>query len=255
MENSSLLISLRCHYLEHNHIDFYMNQFTRWLKYRDYTIESSSFGLHKNTGNDHFHYHLITHGKPLSNPLGTMKRDFEVGKVETFWKTKQECKEYPKTFTKNLYKGRINMSLRMTQNTDGCQDFRFIQYPLKEGLTVHKYNHNLDDFGGYDQLKTNAVAEYTHALNAAKQKEEKKEKQLTEWQELVILLDKREPTDFEQVFRTILYHYKTESKKPPTIRCMKDNAERYSFMRGIITIEEIINMLEIKVYKDFRTNL
>jgi hypothetical protein len=217
-----------------------MNQFTRWLKYRDYKINSSSFGVHKNTGNEHFHFNIESHGKPLSNPLATMKRDYETGKVDTYWKTPEECKTYPKTFTKNLYKGRINMSLRITQNNDGDQLFRFLQYPLKEGLTVHKYNHNLDDFGGYEQLKTNAVAEYTHCLNAAKQAEDKKEKQLTEWQELVILLDKREPTDFDQVFRSILYHYKTEAKKPPTIRCMKDNAERYSFMRGIISIEDII---------------
>ncbi len=132
------------------------------------------------------------------------------------------------------------MSLRMTHQNDGCQHFRYLQYPLKEGITVPQYNYNLDDYGGYEQLKTNAVAEYTHALNALKQKEEKKEKQLTEWQKLVQTLDEQRPTDFEQVFRQILHFHKTAEGKPPTIRCMRDNAERYSFMRSIISFDDII---------------
>jgi len=238
---SPLLISLRCHYDSVDHIDFYVKHFNEWLEYRHLPVQNSSFGLHKNTGNEHFHYHIVSYGNNLSNPIATLKRDFELGKVKISYKNRKDSMEHPKTFTKNLYKGRINMSLRITSISDMDQAFRFLQYPLKEGITCKEYNYKLDEFGGYEQLKTNAVAEYTHACNAAKQKEKKKETALSEWQQLVEMLDSEWPSEFDEVFRKILFHYKTESKKPPTIRYMRDCAERYSFMRGIISINEIIN--------------
>lgn len=221
--------------------DWYITHFKKWLDYRGYHILATSFGIHVNAEHPHFHYHLIVTGKLLSNPLASLKRDFDIGKITHEYNTYQDTLVLPKYFTSEKYKGRINISLQMKHHINiGTDIFNFLQYPFKEGVTNSKYNYNLDEYGGQSQLQEKAIAIYQSAKRELEKKKKKEDKDLGEWEKLVKYLDEFHPDRLEQVQRFCLTYYKSLTKKPPSIRYMIDQAERYSFYRGIIDFDSII---------------
>jgi len=235
----TILISLRCHYDKEQDIHWYILNWKNWLEYRDYTVTASSFGIHKNSGNFHFHFHCIALGKMITNSIATLQRDFNMGKVKT---TLDPTRHSNLTnFVGQKYKNKINMSVKLTRVTDINDDVtNYLQYPLKEGLSLQKYNHGLEEYGGYEELLSAAKGIYKAALYKQQKEKEREENKLTEWQQLVNHLDKHSGADtFIKIFREVLLYHRVQDKKPPTIRAMRDNAERYCFIKEILTLEDI----------------
>jgi len=221
--------------------DWYITHFRKWLLYRKYQISGASFGIHLNAEHPHIHYAVVATGKLLSNPLATLKRDFDLGKVQTEYNTKQDTLGLPAFFTAAKYKGRINISLQMKNHISIGEDvFNFLQYPFKEGLTNSKYNYNLDEFGGQSQLQEKSIAIYQARRKELEKKKKKEEKDLSEWDKLVKYLDNLELETHYQVHLFCLTYYRSLEKKPPSLNYMRDQAEKYSFLRRIIEDEEII---------------
>jgi len=240
--HNCITVGLRVHCPNEKDIhEWYLDHFMKWLKYRKYVLLAASCGVHTNTTEDHIHYHCVVKGQTLANPLATMKRDFEIGKVQTEYKYDLYSRELPSSFIDGKYKNRINMSLSFKVQTDIGKDvMNFLQYPFKEGNTILERNYNLDEYGGQDQLQAQAIAIYQASQHQQQKKELKVKKDKSEWQVICDLLDLNQPQDLDQVEYLVLNHYKSLESKPPTIRFMLDLAERYAFKKGILEIRHIV---------------
>lgn len=241
--HNCMTIGLRVHCPNDSDIqDWYIGHFKDWLNYRNYVLLGSSVGIHINTGEHHFHYHCLVQGRLLSNPLDTMKRDFNLGKVPLYYKSQADVRKLPDKFLGGRYKSRLNMSLTMKVQTDIGKDvFRFLQYPLKEGRTLSDHLYNLDEYGGLDELMAKATAEYEIAQAKRVKELAKKEKDKSDWEKIVGYLAQLRPSNVREVAFHILIYYKSQDTKPPTVKFMFDLADRYSFKYGIYTFDELIN--------------
>lgn len=240
--HNCITIGLRVHCENDSDIqEWYIGHFKDWLKYRDYNLLASTMGIHINTGEHHFHYHCLVQGQLLKNPLATMKRDFELGKVLLRYKSRNDGK-FPNSFIGGKHKSRINLSLKMVVQTDIGKDvYRFLQYPLKEGRTLPSQLYNIDEYGGLDELMTKAQAEYEVAQAKRVKELAKKEKDKSDWDKIVGYLEQLRPSNVREVAFHILTYYKAQDTKPPTVKFMFDLADRYSFKYGIYTFDELIN--------------
>ncbi|AXH74951.1 MAG: putative replicase [Cressdnaviricota sp.] len=241
--HNCITIGLRVHCENDSDIqEWYINHFKDWLKYRDYNLLASTMGIHINTGEHHFHYHCVVQGQLLKNPLATMKRDFELGKVPLQYNTRSAVEKLPTSFIGGKHKSRINLSLKMVVQTDIDKNvFRFLQYPLKEGRTLPSQLYNIDEYGGLNELMTKAKAEYEVAQAKRVKELAKKEKDKSDWDKIVEYLGQSRPSNVKEVAFHILTYYKNQDTKPPTVKFMFDLADRYSFKYGIQTFEELIN--------------
>lgn len=233
------LIGIRIHVPNNErHQIWYQENIFNWLKFRKYTIQRYVVGSHINTGNEHIHIHVETQGgKKLSNPIATMKRDYELGKILTEYRCKEDMKEFI-PIHKGEYKGRINISIQMTQlNISQEKDIeRFLQYPMKEGIVVAT---NLPQEIA-TQLECNAKAEYATALAKQEKIKTKEKKNLSDWQEFVNHLDKEDPKSIRQAYRIAILYYIEKYDKPPTGKVIADNTERYSIKRGLLSTEQLV---------------
>lgn len=238
---SSLCIGIRIHAENNRPLqEYYLDNMLHWIEYRKYDSPTYVAGIHLETENPHIHIHIITKGKALSNPIATMKRDYQMGKVPTSVPGYKDY-EYPESVIGQTYKGRINMSIQMTEleeNESLQQNItRFLQYPLKEGLELRS---NIDT----KELKENAMKEYKESkekherLKTEKQKKEAKE--LSEWVKFSNYLDEQQPINLEEAFRHAIHYYRTNYDKPPTGKLMIDNAERYCIKHGILSYEDLV---------------
>lgn len=241
--HNCITIGLRVHCENDSDIqDWYIGHFKDWLKYRDYVLLASTMGIHINTGEHHFHFHCVVQGHLLKNPLATMKRDFDLGKVPLTYKSNAMVKSLPDNFVGGKHKSRINLSLKMVVQIDIGKDvFRFLQYPLKEGRTLQHHNLNIDEYGGVDALMTKAQAEYEVAQAKHVKELAKKEKDKSDWEKIVEYLGQLRPSNVREVAFHVLTYYKSQDTKPPTVKFMFDLADRYSFKYGIYTFDEMIN--------------
>ncbi len=236
-----LLLGIRIHYKQELWIEWYLQNLQHWFKYRKFEITQSSAGQHKDTDNHHLHYHLIIEErKPLTNPISTFRYDYNKAKVTTY---SSNLKDYPASMISEEYKGRINISIKMT-NSDDPEDFRkFLQYPLKEKLPILDYCKNIN----VDMVSQKANAEYqlareTHA--AVLQKKQKREdKDKSQWEIMCEHLSSLEISSVRSVYKNVFMYYKDNNEKPPTIRFMSDMAERYAFKKGYLSIDQIINTI------------
>ena len=210
-----------------------------WLKYKTYVIQRYTVGAHINTGNEHIHIHVEATGrKKLTNAIATMKRDYNLGKISTVYKNKEQSETLPKTVTEGEYKGKINISIQMkTININDKKDIeRYLQYPLKEGLVLCS---NLPP-EEIKQLERNAKAEYAVAQQKQVNRDKKEKKSLSDWQEFVNHLNEKEPDSIRKAYRIAIEYYKTKYEKPPTGKVIADNTERYCIKKGILTTEQLV---------------
>lgn len=218
--------------------DWYVANFERWLEYRNYKIINNTYGVHLNTESPHFHYHLVVEGKKsLSNPLATLKQDYGFGttsKVDIIYLTNPA--NFPTSFIGQEYKGKINMSVKITEEKPLTQK-RFLQYPLKEGNTDEKHINLHGLPYALDELKAFAKSEYESALLKRKQKEQKEEKTKSEWEELLAHYEKHKPENLGEVYRQTHLYYLENWNKPPTYKFISDQAERYSIKIGLLSVQ------------------
>ncbi len=243
-----LLIGIRIHYLDEDHIDWYLENLQNWFLYRNYQLNQSSAGLHHETENHHLHYHCVMEsGKVLSKPIATFKYDYEKKKVGVWDKpavgTIAKSMQFPPSIIGQLYKGRINISIKMTSNDNTEEITKFLQYPLKEMKPIPFYCKNIDIHG----LSTDANLVYiaSRELHAASQrkKENQSKRELSKWEELTSHLDEIRPSSYINVYREVLIYYRDNYEKPPTVRFMADSAERYCFKKGLLCIDQILTQI------------
>jgi uncharacterized short protein YbdD (DUF466 family) len=232
------LVGIRIHVKnDQEEQDWYIDNLIKWLEYRKYTIIKYTIGAHINTSNEHIHIHLYVSGKKLSNPIATMKRDYETGKITTEYKNVEQTKKY-KTVTGDMYKGKINMSIQMKtiKETDENDIERYLQYPLKEGLVL-RTNLPPDEA---KQLQMNAKAEYAAAKQKQLEREKKEKKGMSDWEEFVNHLDQYQPETIRKAYRIAIEYYRAKYDKPPTGKVIADNTERYCIKRNILTTEQLV---------------
>jgi len=235
MDNQQLLaIGLRVH-LKHQVSlgEFYVDNFHAWLKYRGYEIVDCTSGFHLNTEAPHIHIHVVAKGKLLSNPIASLKRDYNMNKILTRLPKYRDYEE--NNFTGQTYKNKINMSLQM-KTLEEKDLKRYLQYPLKEqncltsSLTAEET----------EQLMELAHTEYLASKRRRETEQKHEEKKLSEWQELVKIVDEFQPGDIEEAFRKIIEHYK-KWEKPPTMKFIWDQTQRYCIKKNLITTDQIVN--------------
>ncbi|WP_445729831.1 MULTISPECIES: hypothetical protein [Pseudomonadota] len=240
-EEKKILLGFRVHCDDDSDvIEWYINHFHLWLEFANITILASSCGIHRNTASHHFHYNLVasTH-KIYKRPLKALTYAFETGKIQLHYPNRN-TDHLPKSFHLNKHKKQCNLSLQCTPLDETESPARWLQYPLKEGLGIEEYFSN--PYGlDYTQLTLNAKAEYAAVMEKKKKEEAKEQAASDSWKFMVDYLDKLAPDSTEKVLRHVLLHFKDLEEKPPTIRYMVDMAERYSFKRGILSLDTIIH--------------
>lgn len=226
-------------------LNWYIDNFTNWIRFRKYTICKMTAGIHLNAKAEHIHVHYEVEGTGLlSNPIQSFKYDYKNERLSKIYNLEQkDLKTIPKDILGERYLGRINISLKMVAKNTDLDGVRFLQYPLKEKLVVATFGITEQEL---EKLLKNASEEYEISLQNQKKKELKEEKSMSEWEELIELIECPyqngkivEITTQADVARCVLQYFK-ERKKPPTIKYMFDLAERLSFKLGIISIEELL---------------
>lgn len=247
---TTLCIGIRIHAENNRPLqDYYVDNMLYWLQYRNYDIEYYTSGIHLDTENPHLHLHVIATGKKLSNPVATLKRDYDTKKIVTQFPAHQEY-DYPESVVGQKYKGKINLSIRMTDPqyhpsvlADDRTSYdknirRYLGYPLKEKRPLR------NTYPDWETLMEEAHAEYKQAIArheaTAVQKERKEQKQLSEWVKLSQNLEENNPQNLEEAFRFALTYYKENYEKPPTGKMILDNAERYCIKHGVLTYEDLV---------------
>lgn len=220
-------------------VEWYIHHFKLWLECANIHMLASSCGIHKNTESHHFHYNLVVESEVMyKRPLEALKYAFDKGKIKLHYPNR-DTSHFPKSFHLNKYKKQCNLSLQCNPLSQEVPA-RWLQYPLKEGLGIERYFSN--PYGlDYKQLTLNAKAEYAAVMEKKKREETKEAASQDSWKFMVEYLDKMSPDTPAMVLRHILIHFKALEDKPPTIRHMVDMAERYSFKRGILDFDTIIN--------------
>lgn len=235
MDNPQLLaIGLRVH-LKHQETlgRFYEDNFLAWLRFREYEVQHHTSGFHLNTEAPHIHIHVVAKGKALSNPIASLKRDYNMNKILTRLPKYRDFEET--NFTEQKYKNKINMSLQM-KVLDEKDLKRYLQYPLKEKnllsstLCEEETTHIMEM----------AHTEYLASKRRRETEQRHEEKKMTEWQELVKTVDEFQPENLEEAFRKIIEYYK-KWEKPPTMKFMWDQAQRYAIKKNLLTTDQIVN--------------
>lgn len=231
------LIGIRIHVKNKEELqDWYIDNILEWIKYRKYEIINYTIGAHINTGNEHIHIHMHVKGKKLSNPIATLKRDYEKGNVTTYSKNMKQTEELPKTIIDGKYKNKINISIQMKTTNEENDIKRYLQYPLKEGLVL-RTNLPPDEA---KQLQMNAKAEYAAAKQKQLEREKKEKKGMSDWEEFVNHLDQYQPETIRKAYRIAIEYYRAKYDKPPTGKVIADNTERYCIKRNILTTEQLV---------------
>lgn len=243
-----ILISFRVHVKCKDNeacLHWYIDNFTNWIKFRKYTICKMTAGIHLNAKSEHIHVHYEVDGTSLlANPIQSFKYDYKNERISKIYNLEQkDLKTIPKDILGERYLGRINISLKMVAKNSDLDGVRFLQYPLKEKLVIATSHINNDEL---EHLVKNASVEYENSLQKQKNKELKEEKSMSEWEELIELIECPykdgkvwEINTQSDVARCVLQYFK-QRKKPPTIKYMFDLAERLSFKLGIISIDELL---------------
>lgn len=247
-----ILISFRVHVNCQNNqpcINWYIDNLTNWIEFRKFTICKMTAGIHLNAKSEHIHVHYEVEGSSiLANPIQSFKYDYKNQRISQIYNLEQkDLKTIPKDILGERYLGRINISMKMVAKNTDLDGVRFLQYPLKEKLVIATKGITSNEL---ESLVKNASLEYEHACQKQKQKELKEEKSMSEWEELIELIEcpyKKGGMEINtqyDVAKCVLQYFK-EKKKPPTIRYMLDLAERLSFKLGILGIEELLNKKNI----------
>uniref|UniRef100_UPI0040488496 hypothetical protein n=1 Tax=Shewanella sp. TaxID=50422 RepID=UPI0040488496 len=236
----TILLGFRVHCDDNEDVrEWYIKHFQLWLDFANIKILASSCGIHRNTESHHFHYNIVAAtSKIYKRPCKALLYAFETGKIQLHYPNR-DTSHFPKSFHLNKYKKQCNISLQCNP----CEEeipARWLQYPLKEGIGMESYFSN--PYGlDYKQLTLNAKAEYAAVMEKKKKEEAKEAASQDSWKFMVEYLDKLGPDSPAKVLRHVLTHFKALDDKPPTVRHMVDMAERYSFKRGILDFDTIIN--------------
>lgn len=242
-KHSHVLIGFRVYCEDDEDIrQWYLFHFMKWLDYAGFQPLSWMTGIHRDSGNHHFHFHSHTYTstKIYKKPWEAVKYAFDNGKIDLVYPDDSTRDKYPKTFHKNKHEKMSNISIQQHIKDDNFppEDLtRWFQYPLKEGTHM---GFNLPNDIDVNQLTLNAKAEYAAVMEKKKKEQAKEEAASDNWKSIVKMLDDGNPDSHETVLRYILNHFKNLEEKPPTLKHMADLAERYSFKRGIISVNEII---------------
>lgn len=240
---STLLVGFRVHCdYDGDLCSWYINNCIRWLEYRNHEIIKLVAGYHKDTGNGHFHLHLLTSGHKWSNPFQTFKQDWNSGKLQLIYNTKKELKELPDNILGQKYRNRSNISIKMVVAQDEADQIRFLQYPLKEDRKLWSVGLSESEI---EELTKVAKIEYSQAKQKRVALLNKKEQRLTEWETLLEMVKKQDLGSDTAVFEYVCSIYKAAEGKPPSIRSIVDISERISMKLGIITIYQ----LQLKYYR------
>lgn len=229
---------------------WYINNFNNWINSKDLELVYCTMGIHRDTGNIHFHYHTVVMGKEFkksyqSNPITLFMRDYKIGTIKTIHTL--GVSPYKEVYQQK-YGTKSNLSIKHKFMDGDESTITYLQYPLKEGSTIYSINkiQNLDV--DLDQLIKNAQAEYRVAKRKAEKFKEKKIKCENSWAELVEYLDKvcNDTSFWRLVFQNVLWYYKEQGKKPPTFRKMENDADAYCFYRQLpgFTPKEMADAVE-----------
>lgn len=197
----------------------------RFLKYYKINVHYYVSGHHPESGNTpHRHQHLVL-DKPLpskSPPLQVYKR----------WLEKECLKDH-------LPEPReMSMSIKSTC-VDPAENVRFLQYPAKEGIV---YSCKLPPEITVSELCARAQAEHAAAQQFEKKADEAKAKAASVAGKLFQYLDIKKPTNvYKCVLHTLeFYRDPSGNEDPPHAQMQVRSAEKYAFVRGIWTNEEIM---------------
>jgi len=237
--DETLLVGFRCHVERDEDLCcWYINNMIRWLEYRNHKIIKYVSGYHSDTGNGHFHLHILTQGHKWSNPFQTFKQDWGSGKLQLIYNKQKELKEMPNSIIGQKYRNRSNISIKMVVAQDETDQIRFLQYPLKEDKPLLIWGVSEAET---DELTKVAKIEYATAKQKRVALLNKKEQRLTEWDTLVEMVQKQDLGDHVAVFEYVCSIYKEVEGKPPSIRSIVDISERISMKLGIISIRDLTN--------------
>lgn len=217
----------------------FISNIIAWTKFRNFTLESWTMGIHENASYPHVHYHMVVWtSKILSNSMSTFKYDTLNSRYEL------NCLQIPFQIKDIIGENRYT-SIQMRVLPSHEDEIAFLQYPFKEGnlATLDKL-----DNPRYNQLKDmciDTMVEQSHAvyLTSLKKRDEKKAvevKKETEWELLCSICDPL-PRYFDQIVLHVLRYYRDNVEHPPHPQILVKRAEKYCFKKGILSVEECAN--------------
>lgn len=215
----------------------YIQNLLHWMFYRKIKILLKTFGVHNESQRVHFHFHCVVQfpGKPLSNPLATIKRDIEVGNF---------CPSYSMYEQPLLIRPRcIGIQIKDRNPED---DIKVLGYPLKEYETYEEiplaYNTYYTELDLENlRIEANSIFKHSKKIRIIKDKVERKSENI--WVEINTILDKHNPSSPKGACRILLTYYREKKKRPPFPSHLAKLSELYCFKKNITDVEDILNTL------------
>lgn len=221
-------------------LDMFISTVREWVRFRDWTLESWTTGIHLNASYPHVHFHMVIWTtKLLSNPLSTFKYDTIHGRYALFQMTNDPTPfEVKDIIGENRY---TSIQMRVLPSHD--DEVAFLQYPLKEAneptikwLHNSLYNH-LKDMD-IDTMLQNSKKIYLSSCKKHETKEKVQLRKQTDWELLCEICDDV-PRYFDQIVHHVLRYYQANVEHPPHPQILVKRAEKYCFKKGIIPVETI----------------
>ncbi len=220
-------------------LDMFISNIRAWIKFRDYTLESYTMGIHQNSSYPHMHFHMVVWtGKILSNPMSTFKYDTIQKRYPL------NCLQIPFEVKDIIGENRYT-SIQMRVLPSHEDAVLFLQYPLKEAneLTtkwLHNSNYNNLKDMCIDTLLENSSKIYLSSCKKRDAKAKVEKKKQDEWTLLCEICEPL-PRNFEAIVHHVLRHYRDNVEHPPHPQILVKRAEKYCFKFGIIEVETIAN--------------